>query len=279
MATWSASGFPDGSPSEGVGRFFEGGEPAAKITRLENEAQVSFARTTEIAGGRAIVGWSRSTAPTSLIGRFVEPNGTLGKPKLAFDVAGASSRPILYPFEDGVIAVAFRTVFGSQVEVVGQIYDGDGKTRGGVIVLMEASATPSYNTLPIDLSNGEFALLNCFPPTGLSVCDVTAQRFNEKGKKVGKPKVLARGAENQSLMAVALDGAGFLLALEEYDADRVSRIVYRRFNSKFKAAGASAQTKWISGQRRGPMKRLANGDVAALVSVNDGDLFVQTLKP
>ena len=279
LATWSASGFADGGPSEGVGRFLEDGKTVGKTKSLEKEPQVSWASTVELPGGRAILSWSTPDTPFRLVGRLVEPDGKLKKPNLDLSISGSSSRPVLYPLGDGAIGVAFRTVVGSQVEVVGQIFDTDGKRRGGVIVLMEASDRPSYAAVPIALPDGGFALLDCFPPAGASLCDVTAQRFTKKGKKSGSPKVLVAGAENQSIEAVSLGGAGLLLALEEYDSERLSRIVYRRINGDLKKAGSSASTNWLFGQRRGPMKQLSNGDVAAVIAVNNGDLFVQTLKP
>lgn len=265
-----------GAPSQGLAQFFAGGKPAGKPKSVENDDAVSMLFARQLGDGRAVVPWIADGGASELSGRFVLANGKLGPANLTFTLGPDSFFPTLYALDEGLLAVAYRETGGGK-ELAGQVYDAEGAREGESFTLAPPSAAFQQVSNVVGLASGDIALVTC-RQDGAEPCDLKGQIFKRGGGKRGGTATLVKSFGPAPVAVTALSGSDFLLTSVE-GVGAGTRIVFRRFDGKLKLVGPIARTRPRSGLRRGAVRLLANGRVAASYVVNGSALFVQLVKP
>ena len=280
LAVWGAQ-FPSTTtnrPVDVVGRAFEKRRPfgAAKVVDFDDVNAIAR-EPVLLSDGRALVTWMRDFSQEKTAGRFIKADGSVSPTKIDLSRADAVFQTVV-ALSSGFLATysEFSADF-TQQRLFAQLYDDKGGRVGKEFPLVPLLPRVEVDTsVVVGLASGEFVALR-MRPTSFGVAELLAQRFSRVGQGIGQPVTLAKDKTAQAVLATALPGGGFLVAMREPETAG-ERIAFTRYNGGLGQVGPSARTDPISGLFLSSLTTLANGWAATAYLANGGEAFVQTME-
>ena len=264
------------------GQVMSKGKKSGKQVDLDDSASTTFAYgyLQRLSDGRGLAYWSaldlqqKNEAGARFVTQAGDPMpATINLTRKNSLFSGAT------PFMDGFIVqhAQYDKKF-TKASVFARVYDGAGKPKGAEATLEDnGKFDDAVFTSAVGLTNGQVVVLRSVATA--KGADISAQLYDGVLKPAGQPKVLAKGAIDQTYAVHPLAGGDFIFGAKVKDGAKDVALEYSRFSPKLKPVGAPARIAGVAKPDFMQLVELDGGNVVAIYTSKGADPTGQVIKP